>query len=529
MSKKNDLLKKNISNNISRRQFLGGMSALGIAATIPSIFMPNSAFAGQKSGGHFKLGIGAGSTTDTLDPATFADTYMQTVGGSVYNLLVEIDNKNTPTPELAESWEASSDAKIWTIKIRKDVKFHDGKALTAADVVASYNHHRGKDSKSAAKSLLKPVESIKADGDHTVVFTLSGGNADFPFIMSDYHLAILSSKDGKIDVKSGNGTGGYSLENFEPGISTKLKRNSNYWKSGRAHFDSAEVIAIKDVAARTNALTTGEIHAMDRCDLKTVHLLKRNKKLSVTQVSGNQHYTMPMISNTSPLDKNDVRLALKYAIDREALVKTVLRGFGAVGNDHPIGFANQYHAKDLEQRMYDPDKAKFHLKKAGMDSLKIDLSTSDAAFSGAVDAAVLYKEHAGKAGIEINVVREPKDGYWSNVWTKKPFCFSYWGGRPTEDMMFSSGYAADAAWNASKFQHKRFNELLVSARAELDNGKRKGMYFEMQSIMRDDGATIVPMYASYVSAVSNDINQGDELAKNMDLDGTRCIERWSFS
>ena len=189
-----------------------------------------------------------------------------------------------------------------------------------------------------------------------------------------------------------------------------------------------------------------------------------------------------MRTDTAPFDNNDVRLALKYALDREALLKTVLRGHGAVGNDHPISPANYYHASELPQRTYDPDKAKFHLKKAGLTSLSVDLSAADAAFAGAVDAAVLYREHAAVAGIEINVVREPNDGYWSNVWMNKPWGMCYWGGRPTEDWMFSTSYAAGASWNDSFWNHERFNKLLLLARAELDETHlRREMYVEMQS------------------------------------------------
>ena len=515
--------------SISRREFIRRSSLLGAASMAPGLFMASAASASPKKGGHFKFGMGAGSTTDTLDPAHFTDGHMQTVGGAIYNLLVEINNNNEPIPELAESWEASPDARVWTIKLRKGVQFHNGKTMTSADVIASIEHHRGEESKSAAKPLLNPIVSMKADGDNVVIFELDGSNADFPFILSDYHMPILSAENGVVDVTTGNGTGGYVLNKFDPGISTSFKRNPNYWKEGRAHFDSAEIIAIIDVTARTNAMTTGEIHAMDRCDLKTVHLLKRNKNLRVTQVNGNQHYTIPMHSDVAPFNDNNIRLALKHAIDREALLETVLRGYGAVGNDHPIGFANRYHASDLEQRTYDPDKAKYYLKQAGMDSFKVDLSSSESAFSGAVDSAVLYKEHAAKAGIDINVVREPNDGYWSDIWLKKPWCFSFWGGRPTEDLMFSTAYKTGADWNESHFSNAHFDELLIQARAELDDEKRRGMYVEMQQLVRDTGGSVIPMFASYVSAASTEIDQGEKIASNMDNDGVRCIERWSFA
>ncbi|MGI9483428.1 MAG: ABC transporter substrate-binding protein [Hyphomicrobiales bacterium] len=343
-----------------------------------------------------------------------------------HNYLTEVDSNGKANPELAESIEASPDAATWTVKLRKGIEFHNGKTLDADDVVASFDNHRSEESKLGAKGILKPITDIKADGKDTVVFTLDGGNADFPCILSDYHLPILPSKDGKVaNATDGVGCGAYKLKNFEPGVALELERNPNYWKEDRGHFDSVKVIAIKDVVARTSALTSGEIHAMSRCDLKTVHLLKRDASLDVKQTTGTQHYTIPLITTGAPYDDNNVRMALKHAIDREALVKTILRGYGEVANDHPISPANPYFNKDLEQRAYDPDKTKFYLKEAGLNSLKVDLSALDAAFGSAVDAAVLYKEHAAKAGIDINVVRESSDDYWSNVWMKKPWSMCY--------------------------------------------------------------------------------------------------------
>ena len=278
----------------------------------------------------------------------------------------------------------------------------------------------------------------------------------------------------------------------------------------------------------TNALSTGEIDAMNRCDLNTVHLLQRNPDIRVEETSGTQHYTFAMRTDLSPFDHNDVRLALKYAVDREALVQTILRGHGVVGNDHPIGWPNRYYAHELPQREYDPDKAKFHLKQAGLTPLNVDLSAADAAFVGAVDAAVLYKEHAADAGIEINVVREPDDGYWANVWMVKPWCAVFWAGRPTEDWMFSTAYAEDSKWNDTFWKHERFNRLLREARAELNEAKRREMYVEMQEIVRDEGGVVIPMFANYVFAMSKKVEHGP-MAANWDLDGNKGMERWWFA
>ncbi|MCY4229702.1 MAG: ABC transporter substrate-binding protein, partial [Alphaproteobacteria bacterium] len=226
---------------------------------------------------------------------------------------------------------------------------------------------------------------------------------------------------------------------------------------------------------------------------------------------------------------NDVRLALKYLFDREDLVRKILLGHGKVANDHPIGPANRFYYAELEQRVYDPEKAKFHLKKAGVDSLKLDLSASDAAFAGAVDAAQLFQESAKAGGVTINVIKEPADGYWSNVWMKKPFCACFWSGRATEDLMFSTAYAAGKPWNDSYWQHERFNKLLAEARIERDDARRREIYYEMQVITRDEGGVAVPMYANWIDAKSKKLTHGEHLGNVWALDSARIAERWWFS
>ena len=529
MSKLKELEQLLSHGKITRREFLVRASALGLAVAVSPALLPARAKAATpKKGGRLRLGLSGGSTTDSLDPATIPDAVPQSVNWSLRNNLVEISADGKPVPELAKSWESTPDASQWTFKLRKGVEFHNGKTLDAQDVVESINHHRGKDSKSAAKGIVDPIKEIKADGKDTVTFVLDGGNADFPFIMSDYHLTIQPAGTKGAEFEKGIGTGGYMLVSHEPGVRALTKRNPNYWKEGRAHFDEVETISIADYSARTNALKTGQVDLINRCDVKTVHLLKEAPGVQIVQVTGTRHYTLPMRTDMAPFDNNDVRLALKYALDREQMLKLILRGYGSLGNAHPIAPSNRYHAADLPQRKYDPDKAKFHLKKAGLSGHTFKLHAADAAFGGAVDAAVLLKEHAAKAGINIEVVREPNDGYWSNVWLKKAWCTCYWSGRATEDWMFSTAYAADAKWNDTFWKHDRFNQLVTAARAELDDAKRREMYGECQQIVRDEGGVIVPMFADYVEASSDKLRHG-KVAGNWELDGQKLPERWWFA
>lgn len=536
------------SGILGRREFIARASALGVAASILTLSSctdsekkakttavaetKTSTGVIPKKGGKFILGIGHGSTTDSLDPGTHENGFSQNMVFTYANHLFEIDSNGQLNPELVESYDSSDGATKWIFKIRKDVVFHDGKTLTADDVIASINYHRGEDSKSAAKGIVEGIVDLKKTGSHEVTATLKAGNADFPTILTDYHLLILPSKNGKIDWKSGIGTGGYIIDKLEPGVRVSYQRNPNYFKSDRAHFDEVEMIALIDTTARQNAIMNGEVHAIDRVDPKTVHLLQRVPSLDILETTGTLHYTFPMRVDTKPFDNYDFRLAVKYSVDRKQLVEKILLGHGALGNDHPISTANTYHNDDLPQRAYDPEKARFHLKKAGMEGIKVDLSTSEAAFSGAVDAALLIKDSASKSGINVNVVREPKDGYWANVWNKKAWCACYWGGRPTEDWMFKSAYIADSKWNDTAWRTgakaDRFNAIVEQARSETDTNKRRTMYYEAQAIINDDGGALIPMFANYIHGVSKKIGHDDKVAANWELDGNKSSERWWF-
>ncbi len=516
-----------ITSGISRRSILQGSAAVG-AMALAGPFGAGKASAEPKKGGVFRVGLGSGNTNDNFDPGTWDNQFVQVFATARHGYLVEITAEGDLIGEVAESWEASPDAKVWTFKLRKGVEFHGGGTVTPEDVIASVSHHRGEKSTSAAKPFVDPITDIKADGD-SVVFTLEAGNADFPFVVSDYHLPIMKAKDGKLDPTSSDGCGPYKVTNYQAGVIAELVRNPNYWKTDRAHFDEVKLLVITDPAARQSALLTGNVDVIDKVDLKTVGLFARAPNVTILSTTGTQHYTFAMDTRAAPFNDNNVRMALKHAVDRQELVDKILFGYGAIGNDHPISPSNRFYAKDLEQTTYDPDKAKYYLKQAGLDSLKVSLSASEAAFGGAVDAAVLYSSTADKCGIDIQPVREPNDGYWSDVWMKKPFCAVYWGGRPTEDWMFSVAYASGAPWNDTFWENERFNKLLVEARSELDDAKRAEMYAEMQNLVRTDGGVVIPMFASYVMAHANNVAHPEKVAANWTLDGFRACERWWFS
>ncbi len=523
------ILEASRARKLSKREFLRFSVAAGVTASMAThLWASKVAQAAPSKGGTFRLGMHDGNTGDSHDPGNYISFGMIQLGHTYRSYLTMINADNTLGPDIAESWEASKDAKAWTFKINKNAQFHDGKSVTADDVIASMNHHRGDDTKSAAKALLADVVELVKDDNHTVTFKLSGGNADLPWLMTDYHLAICpANPDGTMEWQSGNGSGPYKIISHEPGVATKLERHDGWHHEG-AYFDAVEMVVLNDLNARQAALVTGQIDAVTQVDLKTKSLLQRDRNIEIDDVPSGSAITMPMHTNMAPFDDVNVRTALKLAIDRQEVIDKVAFGSASLGNDFHVSPNMPYWPDDIPQRTYDPEQAKSLLKKAGMEGLTVEISVAESVYPGAVDMCVLYAQQAKAAGINLNVNRVPNDGYYSNIWLKKPFCVAQCGARPTPDVMFSLAYKDDAAWNESYWQNERFNKLLREAKSELDQAKRATLYREMCQIARDDGGTVIPMFANFVYARRKNVRHGPSLAASWQCDGARACSRWWF-
>ncbi|MDQ2703834.1 MAG: ABC transporter substrate-binding protein [Pseudomonadota bacterium] len=484
---------------LNRRDFLGRAAAVGVSAAMANTMLANAALAaGPVKGGILKAGLQGGESSNVLDPALNLSQVTFSFGKAWGELLVDQEVDGSLQYRIAEAIGSTPDAKTWTIKVRKDVEFHNGKTVTAEDVAATLERHADESSKSAALGILAGIESIKASGDEAIV-TLKEANADFPYLMADYHL-VIQPNGGKDDPNAGIGAGPYKVTVNEPGVRHGGERFANYWQGDKVgHADQIEIIVINDPTARTAALQGGQVNMINRVEPKIVDLIKRVPGVTIQPVSGRGFYPANMFCDTAPFDNNDLRMALKLAMDREEMLETILRGYGSVGNDFPINEAYPLFSTDIEQRKFDPEKAAEFYKKSGH-SGSILLRTSDVAFPGAVDAAQLYQQSAAKAGITIEIKREPGDGYWSEVWNKQPFSFSYWGGRPTQDQMYSTAYISTADWNDTRWKRPEFDSMIIAARGELDEAKRKSIYRDMAIMMRDEGGLIVPFFNQYIDA-----------------------------
>ena len=489
------------SLRMNRRAFLNRTAAFGAAAVIA----PGALRAQEtpKKGGTLIMGLGGGETTDALDPGTSDSPVPFSVNRQWGDTLVNVTPDGMIEPRLAESVSANEDGTVWTFKIRQGVKFHNGADMTAEDVAQTLRRHSDENSKSGALGIMQGIAGIAVEGD-SVVLSLATGNADLPYLISDYHLTIQPN-GGFDDPNAGIGTGAYKVVTAEPGVRYVFEKNENDWDPNRGFYDRVEIIVINDATARTSALQSGQVHMINRIDPKVAKLLGRSPGIQVKNVSGRGHYVFIMHCNTAPFDNKDLRLALKYAINRQEMVDKILDGYGGIGNDIPINAAYPLFDATLEQRPFDLAKAAEHYKASGHDGSPITLIVADTAFPGAVDAAALFQQSAQAAGIPLEIQRVPDDGYWSDVWNVKPFCASYWGGRPVQDQMYSTAYLSTADWNDTKFFNADFDALVLEARAETDLAKRQELYGRIARILHEEGGLICPMFNDFIDAVSDKV------------------------
>ncbi|MEM6636553.1 MAG: ABC transporter substrate-binding protein [Pseudomonadota bacterium] len=496
-------LSQTAKGRMGRREFLGRASALGIASLTASALLTRSVHAeGPRMGGTLKVGIQGGSSTDSLDPATATNSTATQILRMWGEPLLELTADGGLEPVLAEEFSASEDAMTWRFRIRQGVTFSDGKTLTPDDVLATFERHTGEETQSGALGILRGISGIRLDGQD-VVFTLDTANADLPYLLTDYHL-MIQPNGGKDAPNAAVGTGPYTVADHEPGVRTVFEKNPNYWRDGLGYAATIEMLVINDDTARMSALQSRQVDIVNRVPPRLASLIARDANLTVHSVPSAGHYVFIMHANSDPFASKDLRLALKYGMNRAEMVDKILFGNGSMGNDTPINASYPLFSDDIEQRSYDPDKAAFHYAASGHDG-PILLRTSENSFPGAPDAAQLYQQSLGAAGIELEIQREPNDGYWSEVWNKQPFCTSYWGGRAVQDAMFSTAYLSTADWNDTRFFNEQFDQLLFAARAELDQNVRKQMYRDMSVILRDEGGLICPMFNNFIDATSENI------------------------
>jgi peptide/nickel transport system substrate-binding protein len=495
------------SKPVSRR------TALGLGASMAAVvFLPgcgSSSSSGGQSGPTGTLRIarplgGGDSNAASLYPAS-PNNIFETVR-AIYDHLARPDNRtNQPVPHLAESWESDATARRWTVRLRDDAKFHDGKAVTAEDVAYTFQQLLNPDLGSPSGALLSGLvdpDGITAKDTRTVVFNMKKPDADLPALFLPEHCGIIQA--GTIDSvgKSGLGSGPFKVDEFEPGSNLRVVVSANdaYW-GGKPALKQIIYTSLQDPQARQNALVGGEVDMLfyDNLTYQAAARLAKQKHIVIQDGVSGFWQSISMKTDSKPFNDPRVRQAFKLAVDPDALIQGVLGGKGVPANDSPVMPGDP--VRTPFKRSQDLEAARSLLKAAGYgDGLQVDFYTSDIS-TVTVPLAVSYQAMVKEAGITVDLKQTAPDSYWDQAYGKHPLYSDYFNQYPA-DAILSLVFRPGGSWNSTAYDNPKLTKALDAARAETDEARRREKYIEAQHIVVEDAPNVIPFFQNRLRAVS---------------------------
>lgn len=505
-----------LSSDLSRRQFLIATGTTAMLAGLAACGGDTSTSSGgstgtPKPGGNFRLGVTGGGSKDIMDGQNIVTKPDQARLVTAFETLLTFDREYQLTSDgLAESVEADNPTQ-YTIRLRKGIEFQDGKTLTADDVI--YSLQRIGTEKYGltgyAATATMDLANLKKLDERTVRLPLKSPDSTVPNTLASYTFGIVpvgykNFADSGGDPASQIGTGAYKLKSFTPGQESVSEKNTNYWRSGQPYFDTVTITDFDDPTAQVNALLGGQIDAMTDLPAAQVESVK-SRGLNVLNSKTGGWVPLCMAIDMPPFDDNRVRQAMRYIVDRDAMIQQIVSGYGFKANDLYAPFDEGY-ASDLPQRDQDLDKAKSLLKQAGMDGATIDLHTTPGA-SGMVELATIFASQAEGAGLTINVKNDPN--YYGDAYLKLAFSVDFWGTRAylnqvQQGSLPSSPYN-ETHWPPKSGEGSNFEDLYNQALAATDTNKRIDIEHQMQQYEYDLGGYIIPFFNNLIDGYAANV------------------------
>jgi len=502
---------------LSRRQLFAGAGGVMLASTLaacggdtPAPSGGGSTAAGEpKRGGNFRLGVTGGGSKDLFDGQNIVTKPDQARLVSCFETLLTFDDDyQLQTDGLAESVEADSPTQ-YTIRLRSGIEFHDGKTLTADDLIYSLQRIGTQDNglTGFAATATMDIANLKKMDDLTVRLPLLSADSTIPQTLASYTFGIVpvGYEAFSGDASTQIGTGPYKLKSFTPGQESVSERNENYWRGdGSPYFDTVTITDFADATAQVNALQGGQIDAMTDLPASQVETVKANG-LNVLNSQTGGWVPLCMAIDMPPFDDVRVRQAMRLIVNRQQMIDQIGSGFGTIANDLYAPFDEGY-ASDLPQREQDIDQAKSLLAAAGAEGLKVDLHTTNGA-AGMVELATVFASQAKAAGVEITVKNDPN--YYGDAYLKLAFSVDFWGTRGYLNQV-QQGSLPTSPYNETHWPPKsgdgsNFEDLYHQALAATDDAKRIEIEHEMQQLEYDLGGYIIPFFNNLIDGYAANV------------------------
>ena len=538
MSEVNEMVQEVATAGVSRRHFVQGAAAVAAGAALPM-----TQILGGSSVSAAKASVLRIATQEQEGPAA---PWMTKGGsliilGSVGEWLIDLDSKGGLVPRIAKSWTASTDAKTWTFKIRTDVKFHDGSALTADDILYTYKSHLDVKNKSQSAAVLGACTSagIKKIDATTIKFELTKADANFPYVLSkaSYGLCIMKkgTNGGASWVKKMVGAGPWIMVSHKLNEKTVFKKNPNYYDKARIpKWDTMEQIQYVSASTATPALKTGKIDAIG------LLLAKDATAVGATDfyqfripTTGGLH--MHMRCDAGPFVDKRVRQALALTIDRQAFIDGVLGGAAEIANDSVMDSFKSTVDTTVPQRKKDVTAAKALMVAAGVpNGFSVELHTWKRDDNDKF--AQFVKTSAKEIGIDITLKIDGSDGGATVFYTYDPYpavkgkifdnngswlaCtlgVAEWGGRATPDPYLNREWHSEGDWNAAHINDKDLDAAIALWGGATTLAAKKAASSAIQKASIAATPYVVAYNETRISVISNKV-------KNLEFNSLGMIE-----
>jgi peptide/nickel transport system substrate-binding protein len=431
---------------------------------------------------------------------------------NIYDQLVRVSaDAKTLEPDLATSWDISSDGLTYTFHLRQGVVFSDGTPLKASDVKFSLDRARAADCPWGY--IFSDIKSVEAPDDATAVITINTANSSFLSVMAMFNASIVSeayaTKAGKEGMaKQPMGTGAYTLKEYVSGQYALFEANPNYWEKGLPKTKYIKWVSITDDNTRILQLQSGQIDAAEYIPLNRISELQADPNLKVDLFPSTfVYYLVPNYNKELFQDKN-VRLALYYATDRDALVKLVLYNLGTVANSY-MSPATPMYSKDATTPSFDLAKAKEYLSKTShpngfdVNLLIVSGDSTDEALATAL------KEMWSKIGVNVNIQALEYGARQDKLAARDyDLHLTFWTDDlldPDEISTYEIDFPVAGSMN-SDYNNPELVKMVEEARTITDTTKRAEAYTKIQQMFNDDAAMLPLYYKPFSVATTSKVH-----------------------
>lgn len=427
-----------------------------------------------------------GMTQDlaSLDPHVDTDAGTRDVVFNLYEGLVKPTSDGGFIPAVASDYIISDDAKTYTFTLRDGITFHDGTPVTIEDVKYSIDRYAEIQGESSAFSSL--VDSVEVQDDKTLVVNLKESYSEFLPMMT---IAIIPQSN---EDPAGNpiGTGPFKYVSYTPGQNLELEKYDGYWQEGVPSLDSVEFKFIADVDTAFVELQAGTIDILKYLTSAQAETL--GDDYNIVQGSMNLVHAMYLNSAYEPLSKTEVRQALCYAVDRDAINNFIFGGKSHIIGSHMIPAMSKYYEPEAETvYSYDPEKAKELLADAGYaDGFDLEI-TVPSSYSQHVDSAQIIADELSQVGINVTLNQVEWSTWLQDVYKGGNFqaiVIGFDGTLAPSDWL--KKYVTDDAKNFMHYSNTEYDDVFNTAYTTVDDDVKVENYKKAQMILAEDAAAV---------------------------------------